>query len=61
MTDKEIVQDLLSRVPDNASLQDIARELEFIAAVRQGLTELDNGQSVTIEEVEQELPSWIIK
>jgi predicted transcriptional regulator len=61
MTDKEIVQDLLRRVPDNASLQDIARELEFIAAVRQGLTKLDNGQSSTIEEVEQELPSWIIK
>jgi predicted transcriptional regulator len=61
MTDKEIVQDLLRRVPDNASLQDIARELEFIAAVRQGLVELDNGQSFTIAEVEQELPSWIIK
>ena len=25
MTDKEIVQDLLQRVPDNASLQEIAR------------------------------------
>lgn len=61
MTDKEIVQDLLRRVPDNASLQDIARELEFIAAVRQGLTELHNGQSFTIEQVEHELPSWIIK
>ena len=61
MTDKEIVQDLLRRVPDDASLQDIARELEFIAAVRQGLTELDQGQSFTIEEVEQELSSWIIK
>ena len=61
MTDKEIVQDLLRRVPDNASLQDIARELEFIAAVRQGLTELDNGQSFTIEQFEHELPSRIIK
>ena len=61
MTDKEILQDLLRCVPDNASLQDIARELGFIAAVRQGLTELDNGLSVAIEEVEQELPSWIIK
>jgi hypothetical protein len=58
ITDKEIVQDLLRRVPDNASLQDIARELEFIAAVRQGLTELDNGLSVVIEEVEQELHSY---
>jgi predicted transcriptional regulator len=35
--------------------------LEFIAAVRQGLSELDNGDSVPIEEVEKELPSWIIK
>ena len=61
MTNKEIVQDLLRRIPDDASLQDIAREVEFIAAVRQGLSELDNGDSVSIEEVEKELPSWIIK
>jgi predicted transcriptional regulator len=61
MTNKEIVQDLLRRIPDDASLQDIARELEFIAAVRQGLDDLDHGDSVSIEEVEQELPSWIIK
>lgn len=61
MTNKEIVQDLLSRIPDDASLQDIARELEFIAAVRQGLSELDNGDSIPIEEVEKKLPSWIIK
>ena len=61
MTNKEIVEDLLRRIPDDASLQDIARELEFIAAVRQGLTELDNGETIPIEQVEQELPSWIIK
>ena len=61
MTNKEIVQDLLRRLPDDASLQDIARELEFVAAVRQGLSELDNGDSVPIEDVEKELPSWIIK
>jgi hypothetical protein len=61
MTDKEIVQDLLRRVPDNASLQEIALELEFIAGVRKGLAELDSGQTFPIEEVEQELPSWIIK
>ena len=61
MTDKEIVQEMLRRIPDNASLQDIARELEFIAAVRQGLAELDNGESVSIEEVENELPSWVIR
>ena len=61
MTNKEIVQDLLRRIPDDASLQDIARELEFIAAVRQGLSDLDNGESIPIDQVEQELPSWVIK
>jgi predicted transcriptional regulator len=61
MTNKEIVQDLLRRIPDDTSLEEIARELEFIAAVRQGLSELDNGDSVPIEEVENELPSWVIR
>ncbi|HXI26419.1 MAG TPA: hypothetical protein VNG71_21375 [Pyrinomonadaceae bacterium] len=61
MTSKEIVEDLLQRIPDGASLHDIAREIEFIAAVRQGLDELDRGESIPLEEVETELPSWIIK
>jgi predicted transcriptional regulator len=61
MTSKEIVEDLLQRIPEGASLHDIAREIEFIAAVRQGLDELDRGESIPLEEVERELPSWIIK
>ena len=43
------------------SLHDIAQEVEFIAAVRQGLTELDGGEAIPIEEVERELPTWIIR
>ena len=61
MTNKEIVQALLHRIPDDTSLQEIAREIEFIAAVRQGLAELDNGESVPLDKVERELASWIIK
>lgn len=61
MTSKQIVEDLLQRVPENASLQDIAREIEFIAAVRQGFDELDRGERIPIEQIERELPSWIIR
>ena len=61
MTNKEIVQDLLQRIPDDASLQDIVRGLEFMTAVRQGIAELDNGQTVTVEEIERDLTSWRIK
>ncbi len=61
MTNKQIVEDLLQRISDGASLHDIAREIEFIAGVRQGLSELDRGERIPIEDVERELPSWIIE
>lgn len=61
MKNKKTEQDLLRRIPDDVSLNDLAREQKFIAAVRQDLAELDNGDSVLLEYVEQELPSWIIK
>ena len=61
MSNKQIVEDLLQRIPEGASLHDIAQEIEFIAGVRQGLAELDRGEQIPIEEVERELPLWIIK
>lgn len=61
MSNKQIVEDLLQRIPESASLHDIAREIEFIAGVRQGLAELNRGEGIPIEAVERELPSWIIE
>jgi len=61
MSNKQVVEDLLQRIPDGASLHDIAQEIEFVAAVRQGLADLDRGERIPIEEVERELPSLIMK
>jgi predicted transcriptional regulator len=61
LSNKEIVMDLLQRLPDQISLHQIAQEIEFVAAVRQGMAELDNGEGISIDEIEKELPSWIIK
>ena len=61
MSNKQIVQDLLEHLPADASLQQIVREIEFVAAVREGVAQLDRGEHVTLDEVERELPSWIIK
>jgi predicted transcriptional regulator len=58
---KQIVQDLLLRLPEDISLHDVAREIDFIAAVRQGLAEIERDERIPIEEVERELPSWVIK
>jgi predicted transcriptional regulator len=61
MSNKQIVTDLMTRLPDDASLTDIAREIEFIAGVREGFAQLDRGEGKTLDEVEKQLPSWISK
>ena len=61
MSTKQIVQDLLDKPPENASLHDVAREIEFVAGVRQGLAEIERGERIPIEEIERELPSWVIR
>lgn len=61
MSTKEIVQDLLTKLPEEVSLRQVAREIEFVAAVREGLDEIDRGERVPVEEIERELPSWVIR
>ena len=59
--DKQIVQDVLTRMPDDASLQEITQELEFIAAVREGLSEFDDMKdSISIEKIEPRVPAWTV-
>ena len=58
MTDKEAVLDALSRLPENASLEEITEELQIMAAVRRGREALAAGRTKTQEEVEQLVDSW---
>jgi hypothetical protein len=61
VSDKQIVQDVLSRMPEEASLEEITQELELIAAVREGLSDFDNMKdSISIEKVEPRVPSWTV-
>ncbi len=61
MSNKEVVTDLLSRLPHDVSLREIAREIEFIAGVREGLDQLDRGEGVPIDQVEKMIESWTTK
>lgn len=61
MSNKELVIDLVRRLPDQATLMEIAKEIEFVAGVREGFAQLDRGEGVPLEEVKQQLSSWITK
>jgi predicted transcriptional regulator len=61
MSDKEAVLELVKRLPPDVSLREIVREIEFIAAVKEGLKEIDQGKGVSIESVEMMLEAWTTK
>jgi len=58
MTDKQAVLDALQRLPENASLEDIAQELGLMAAVRRGRADVATGRTKTHGEVEKLVESW---
>ena len=60
MTEKEIVIETIRSLPDNCSLDDIAERIEFMAAVRKGIDQLDRGEGIPHEEVKKQLASWLI-
>jgi len=58
MSSKQIVRELLDKLPEEASLTDIVEEIEFVAGIREGAAELDRGQSLTAEQLRERLRSW---
>ena len=58
MTDKQAVIDAIHRLPENASLDDITEELQIMAAVRRGRSDVSAGRTKTQEEAGRLLESW---
>jgi hypothetical protein len=60
-TAKEEVKSLLSKLPDDCSLEDIQYHLYVLEKVRHGLEVADNQGTLTQEEVEGQLSKWLTK
>ena len=54
MTSKEIAIKTIERLPEDASWEDIQERINFIAAIRKGLSELDEGKGLSHDKVRQE-------
>lgn len=51
MTEREIVLETIRASPDDCPLEEIAERIEFMAAVQKGLDQLDQGESIPHDEV----------
>ena len=58
MTDKQAVLDALGRLPECATLAEIAEELRIMAAIRRGRADVAAGHTKTHAEAGQLLESW---
>jgi predicted transcriptional regulator len=61
MSDKQLVLDSIERLPADANLDVIAERVEFLAAIRKGLGQIERGETVPHEEVKRQLATWLSK
>lgn len=58
MSNRDIAIDLIKKLPEDASLQEIAREIEFVAGLRKAREEAVRGEGVKAEKAKQLVDSW---
>ncbi|MCJ7496363.1 MAG: hypothetical protein MUP68_19335 [Deltaproteobacteria bacterium] len=58
---KEEVSSLLTRLPDDCSLEDVQYHLYVLQKIERGLKDVEEGRVYTQEEVEKRMAKWIGK
>ncbi len=58
---KEEVSSLLTRLPDDCSLEDVQYHLYVLQKIERGLKDMEEGRGYTQEEVEKRMAKWIGK
>ena len=61
VTTKEIALRTIEQLPEDASWEDIQERINFVAGVRKGLRELDEGKGISHEKVKEEFAEWLTK
>jgi len=59
MTIKEIAIKTIQELPADATWEDIQDRIHFVAAVRRGLREFEEGKGITHQMVKEEFAEWL--
>jgi predicted transcriptional regulator len=59
MSQKELVLEAIQELPDDASIDQIADRVEFMAAIQKGIDDIDSGDTVPHEEIKKHLATWL--
>jgi len=59
MTTKELAIKSIQELPENATWEDIQERINFLAGVRKGLRELDEGKEISHDQIKEEFKEWL--
>jgi len=59
MSQKELVLEAIQELPDDASIDQIADRVEFMAAIQKGIDDIDRGDTIAHEDVKRQLATWL--
>jgi hypothetical protein len=58
MSNREIVIDLLPKLPEDAPLEDIAREIEFLAGIRTARAQAHRREGIAAKDARKLVDGW---
>jgi predicted MarR family transcription regulator len=61
MSSRELVIDLVNKLPEDAPLADIAREIELLAGIQAARDQARRGEGIPAEEARKLVDSWALK
>ncbi len=59
VTPKQEVAELLNKLPDNSTLEDIQYHLYVLEKIKRGQTDIANGKGVTQQQARERLEKWL--
>jgi hypothetical protein len=61
MSNREMVIELVSKLPENTPLEEIAREIELLAGIHKAREQARKGEGIRAEDARKLVSSWAAK
>jgi hypothetical protein len=61
MSNRQIVIELLQKLPEDAPLEEIAREVEFLAGIQVARDQAKLGEGEDLEDVVKQVDEWLVE
>ncbi len=58
MSDREIVIELVTRLPQDTSLEEIARQIDLLSGIKNAREQARNGEGIPAEEARKLVDAW---